>query len=162
MVVERSKSSCHTRRPGKWLCEVTSSLLRRDDLVRGRDTAHRIHPRADPERTETSGGREVALIERRDERGVEGARFLPEVHCHTLPLREAVEHPFERVLPADAALLEAAVRLAWKLSDSLIHLNPAGLDCVRCAQRLLEVVRPHVRGKAIVAVVGHAYGLDLV
>src|ERR1700693_4761925 len=43
-----------------------------------------------------------------------------EVHRHILPLREAVQHAFERELPADAALLVPAVGGAGKLTEALI------------------------------------------
>ena len=54
-----------------------------------------------------------------------------QVDRHVLSLREAVEHPFQRELPADAALLVAAIGMARLLAQSLVHLHPAGLDRVR-------------------------------
>ena len=49
---------------------------------------------------------------------------VPKVDGHALALREAVEHSFERVLAADAALFEAAVGLSRKLTEALVDLNP--------------------------------------
>jgi hypothetical protein len=45
-----------------------------------------------------------------------------EVHRHVLALGEAVEHPFERELAADAALLVTAVGVAGRLSAALISI----------------------------------------
>src|SRR4026207_2059886 len=72
-----------------------------------------------------------------------------------LPLGVAVEHPLERVLAADAALLVAAVGLSRKLTESLIDLDPSESDRGRGANRLAEIPRPDVRRQPIMAVVRH-------
>src|SRR5215470_4116479 len=69
-----------------------------------------------------------------------------EVYGHALSLREAVEHAFQRLLAANARLLDAAIRLPWELAESLVHLHPAGLDCVCGAERAADVMRPHIGG----------------
>ena len=51
-----------------------------------------------------------------------------EVHRHVLALGEALEHPFERELTADAALLVAAIGMAGCLADALVDLYPAAFD----------------------------------
>src|SRR5262245_49155151 len=84
------------------------------------------------------------------------------VDSHALALRVAVEHALERVLAADAALLVATVRLAWKLSQPLIDLHPTRLDRMRCTQSLGEIVRPHVCGEPVMAVIGHTHSLRFV
>src|SRR5688572_31180848 len=82
--------------------------------------------------------------------------MLPEeVDGDVLPLGVAVEHPLERILAADAALLVAAVGLSRKLTQSLVDLNPSGFDRVRGANRLAEIPRPDVRRQPIMAVVRH-------
>ena len=48
-----------------------------------------------------------------------------EIDGDVLPLGVAVEHPLERVLAADAALLVAAVGLTRKLTEPLVDLDPA-------------------------------------
>src|SRR6516165_7679223 len=48
------------------------------------------------------------------------------------------------------------------LAQTLIDLNPTGLDRVRRTQRPSDVVRPNVGSKPIVAVVGHADRVGLV
>src|SRR6266508_2143675 len=63
-----------------------------------------------------------------------------QVDGHALDLREALQHPFERELPADAALLEAAVRLPRQLTGALVDLDPARLDRVRGPKRPGHVV----------------------
>src|ERR1700694_2986219 len=85
-----------------------------------------------------------------------------QVHRHVLFLGEAVEHAFERELAPDAALLDAAVGMSWRLAEPLVDLHPASLDAVGGAQRSANVVRPYVGGEAVVGVVGHADRLGLV
>src|SRR5579863_3477140 len=65
-----------------------------------------------------------------------------QVHRNILSLREAVEHAFQRELTPNAALLEAAVRMARLLTETLVHLYPG-----QSARRGLH--RPiHFRGLA--------------
>src|SRR6185312_16923550 len=85
-----------------------------------------------------------------------------QVHRHALPLRESVEHALQRELAAQAGLLVAAVGHAGGLAAALVDLDPAGLDGVRGAQALADVMGPDVGGEAVVAVVGHADRLFLV
>src|SRR5215467_12942152 len=58
-----------------------------------------------------------------------------EVYRHVLPLREAVEHAFERELAADPRLFDAAVGMTGRLAQALIDLYPARFDGMRGAQR---------------------------
>jgi len=53
-----------------------------------------------------------------------------QIHRHVLALGEAVQHPLQRELPPDAALLVTAIRMAGLLAQPLVHLHPAGLDGV--------------------------------
>src|SRR5215510_1565624 len=85
-----------------------------------------------------------------------------QIDRHALPLRITVEHAFERILAAHAALLISAVGLTRKLSEALIDLNPAGLDRMRRIDCLADVTRPHVRRETIMAVVRHADRFALV
>src|SRR4051794_5833190 len=84
-----------------------------------------------------------------------GRRGNRQVDGDALRHGEAVEHAFERHLAPDPALLHAAVGLAKRLAASLVHLNPPRLDSVGGPQRLPDVARPDVGGKAIMAVVCH-------
>src|SRR5438132_11183467 len=85
-----------------------------------------------------------------------------EIDRDALPLRVTVEHSLERIFAPHSALLEASVRLAGELTESLVNLHPARLDRMRGVERLADVARPHVRSEAVMAVVRHADRLALV
>ena len=72
-----------------------------------------------------------------------------------LPLRVALEHAFEGELAADAAFFVTAVGVTRALTETLVDLNPAGLDRVRGAQSPADVMGPDVGGEPIVAVIRH-------
>src|SRR3712207_1792136 len=59
-----------------------------------------------------------------------------EAHVDLLGLGEAGDHALQGPLPADAALLVAAVGLADDLSAALVDLHPAGLEPVGGGDRV--------------------------
>jgi hypothetical protein len=81
---------------------------------------------------------------------------MRQVDCDVLPLRVALEHPFERELATDAAFFVTAVGMVGALPEALVDLDPAGLDRVRRAEGPTDVMRPHIGGEAVVAGVRHA------
>src|SRR5208282_1637629 len=99
-----------------------ASLGSRNSLTTTPGTARRIFSGQDGSASSASS-RILKLI------GISDPGSLPprsvEVHGHVLALRKAVQHAFERKLPADAALLKSAVGVAGKLTESLIDLHPA-------------------------------------
>src|SRR4051812_49363607 len=86
-----------------------------------------------------------------------GTRSALQPDVDLLGLREAGQHPLERDLAADAALLVAAVGLPDDLSAALVDLHPAGLDAVRGGDGGIQVVGPDVGGEPVVRVVRHAH-----
>src|SRR5262245_32723704 len=91
-----------------------------------------------------------------------GQKSHRKIDRHALPLREAVQHAFEREFAADAALLVSAVTHAGCLTAPLVNLNPAGFDRVRGPQAFADVMGPNIRGEAVVTVIGHTDRLGLV
>src|SRR5208282_123527 len=51
-----------------------------------------------------------------------------EVDRDVFALGKAVEHPLERELPPDAALLVATIGVSGRLAKSLVYLDPARFD----------------------------------
>src|SRR6516164_2184991 len=82
--------------------------------------------------------------------------LMRQVDRDVLPLRVALEHAFEGELTADAAFFVTAVGMTWALTEALVHLNPASLDCVCRAQSPADVMRPDVGGEPVMAVIRHA------
>src|SRR5262245_16204178 len=72
---------------------------------------------------------------------------MRQVDRDVLPLRVAVEHPFERELAADAAFFVATIGVTRTLAETLVDLDPAGLYRVRSAKCAANVVRPDVGGE---------------
>src|SRR4051812_27680053 len=93
-----------------------------------------------------AGPSSSALLGRRGDRQVDGDAL-----CHG----EAVEHALKRHLAPDPAPLPPTVGLAKCLPASLVPLTPPRLDGMGGPQRLPDVARPDVGGKAIMAVVCH-------
>ena len=78
---------------------------------------------------------------------------MRQVDRDVLPLRVALEHPFERELAADAAFFVATIGVTGTLAETLVYLDPSGLYRVRSAQCAANVVRPDVGGEPVVAIV---------
>ena len=78
---------------------------------------------------------------------------MRQVDRDVLPLRVALEHPFERELAADAAFFVATIGVTRTLAETLVDLDPSGLYRVRSAQCAANVVRPDVGGEPVVAIV---------
>src|SRR6516162_220805 len=94
---------------------------------------------------------------------MDGSRFLVrQVDRDVLPLRVALEHPFERKLTADATFFIATVGVTRTLAQTLVDLDPTGLDRVCSAEGPANVVRPDVGCEPVVTVVGHTDRVVLV
>src|SRR4030067_463865 len=78
-----------------------------------------------------------------------------------LSLGEAFEHPFQRVLPSDTALLEPTVRMSGENTEALIDLNPTRFDGMGSAQAFSDIMGPDESSQAIMAIVCHPDGLLL-
>ena len=72
---------------------------------------------------------------------------MRQVDRDVLPLRVALEHPFERELAADAAFFVATIGVTGTLAETLVDLDRPGLYRVRSARCAANVVRPDVGGE---------------
>src|SRR5262249_1557790 len=71
-------------------------------------------------------------------------------------------HALERKLTTDTAFFVAAVGVTGTLAETLVDLDPAGLDRVCSAECPANVVRPDVGSEPVVTIVGHTDGVLLV
>src|SRR6516164_7838904 len=81
--------------------------------------------------------------------------LVRQVDRDILPLRVALQHALERKLTADTAFFVAAVGVTGTLAETLVDLDPAGLDRVYSAECPANVVRPDVGSEPVVTIVCH-------
>src|SRR5262249_40065308 len=80
---------------------------------------------------------------------------MRQVDCDVLPLRVALQHALERNLTTDTAFFVATVGVTGTLAETLVDLDPAGLDRVCGAECPANVVRPDVGCEPVVTIVCH-------